>query len=310
MCNRQVLFWYTKTTMPELPEVETIRRGLATTIVGRTITDVEVLNFKSFPVEAELVDTFVIGAKVTELDRRAKVLIIHLNTNHSLLFHLKMTGQMVLVSDDGGRQAGGHPTPSMAGELPDKSTKVIFRLNDGSTLYFNDQRIFGWIKLVPTAEVASDSLIMRLGPEPLTPDFSLDGFKKVLLRRKGSPIKAVILDQSTVSGIGNIYADEALHLAKVHPATLTGNLKLVQTKRLYEAIKTIIALGVEYGGTSFSHYVNSLGGKGDYFDRARVFRRQGLTCPVCGTVIMKIRVAGRGTHLCPKCQKQPSGLGS
>ncbi len=252
-----------------------------------------------------MIDEFVIGATVTELDRRAKVLIIHLNTNHSLMIHLKMTGQMVLVAPDGGRQAGGHPTPSMAGELPDKSTKVIFRLKDGNTLYFNDQRIFGWIKLVPTTEVANDSLIMRLGPEPLTDDFTLAGFEAVLKRRKGSPIKAVILDQSTVSGIGNIYADESLHLAKIHPAIQTGDLTSVQVKRLYEAIKVIIALGVQFGGTSFSHYVNSLGGTGDYFDNARVFRREGLLCPVCGTIILKTRVAGRGTHYCPKCQKVP-----
>lgn len=291
--------------MPELPEVETIRRGLAETIVGLRITDVEVLNPKSFPDDAELIDEFVIGATVTELDRRAKVLIMHLNRNHSLLFHLKMTGQMVLVKSGGERYAGGHPSRSMAHALPDRSTKVIFRLSDGSTLYFNDQRIFGWIKLVPTAEVPNDSLIMRLGPEPLTDAFTLGGFEKVLARRKGSPIKAVILDQSTVSGIGNIYADEALHLAKIHPATRTGDLEPVQVKRLYEAIKTILALAVQYGGTSFSHYVDSLGGKGDYFENARVFKRQGLTCPVCGTVIIKTRVAGRGTHLCPKCQKAP-----
>jgi formamidopyrimidine-DNA glycosylase len=290
--------------MPELPEVETIRRGLEQTIVGLPITDVEVLNVGSFPEAAALIDEFVIGASITSLERRAKVLIMHLSTNHSLLFHLKMTGQMVLVHGDGERYAGGHPTSSMANDLPDRSTRVIFRLKS-FTLYFNDQRKFGWIKLVPTAEAPKDSLIMRLGPEPLTDDFSLAGFTAVLRRRGGSPIKAVVLDQSTVSGVGNIYADEALHLAKIHPAIRAGDLKPGQVKRLYEAIKTIIALGVQYGGTSFSHYVNSLGGKGDYFENARVFKRQGLTCPVCGTVIIKTRVAGRGTHLCPKCQPLP-----
>jgi formamidopyrimidine-DNA glycosylase len=291
--------------MPELPEVETIRLGLEQAIVGLRLTDIEVLNLKSFPSPTELIDAQAIGATLTGLDRRGKVLIMQLDTGYSLLFHLKMTGQMVLVKQDGQRYAGGHPTKSMADALPDKSTKVIFRLSDGSILYFNDQRVFGWIKLVPQVEVLRDTLIARLGPEPLTPNFELKGFAAVLARHPRSPIKAVILDQSTVAGVGNIYADESLHLAKIHPATLAGQLTTAQVKRLYQAIKTIIALGLQYGGTSFSSYVNALGAPGNYFDHARVFRRQGLACPVCGTIIIKTRVAGRGTHLCPKCQQLP-----
>lgn len=291
--------------MPELPEVETIRRGLAANIVGLVILGIEVLHLKSFASPVELIDAEAIGATITALDRKGKVLIIELSNGYSLLFHLKMTGQMVLVQPSGERYAGGHPTKSMADVLPDKSTKVIFRLSDGSTLYFNDQRIFGWIKLVPNAEVLRDALIARLGPEPLTEAFELTGFAKSLARHPKSPVKAVILDQSTVAGVGNIYADESLHLAKIHPAAPTGRLTKIHVKRLYEAIKTIIALGVQHGGTSFTTYVNALGGTGNYLSSARVFRRQGLTCPICGAVIIKIRVAGRGTHLCPKCQKLP-----
>jgi formamidopyrimidine-DNA glycosylase len=122
-------------------------------------------------------------------------------------------------------------------------------------------------------------------------------------RRKGSPIKAIILDQATVSGVGNIYADESLHLAKIYPGTTGGELSKAEIKRLYVAIIEIIGLGVKHGGTSFAHYVNSLGGTGDYLDHARVFRREGQICDVCGTTILKTRVAGRGTHYCPKCQK-------
>lgn len=291
--------------MPELPEVETIRVGLQNNIIGLTITDIEVLHFKSFQSTAELADTYAIGATITKLERRGKVLIIELSSGYSLLIHLKMTGQMVLVKPGGERYAGGHPTKSMADTLPDKSTKVIFRLSDGSILYFNDQRIFGWIKLVADEDVLRDSLIARLGPEPLTEAFELAGFAAILKRRPRSPIKAVILDQSTVAGVGNIYADEALHLAKIHPLSAAGQLDPPQIKKLYEAIKSIISLGVQHGGTSFTSYVNALGGTGDYLDNARVFRRQGLRCPVCGSVIIKTRVAGRGTHLCPKCQKLP-----
>lgn len=289
--------------MPEGPEVETIRRGLSQTIVGQRVASVDVLTAKTFDVPETLIHQAVAGQTVTAVDRRAKVLIWNLSNGYSLLFHLKMTGQVVLVRVGGGRLAGGHPTSSMASELPDNSTRVVFTFASGDIVYFNDQRKFGWIKLIETAKLADDALVARLGPEPLTDQFTLSGFAKVVARRKGTPIKAIILDQSTVSGVGNIYADESLHLAKIHPATLGGDLKPAQVKRLYEAIKTIIGLGVEHGGTSFSHYVDSLGGKGDYLDHARVFRRQGLPCPVCGTTIQKIRVAGRGTHFCPKCQK-------
>ncbi len=291
--------------MPELPEVETIRRGLEQTIVGLRVADVEVLELKSLPADADLIDQQVIGHQVAGLSRFAKVLVMHLDSSYSLMFHLKMTGQLVLQRADGGRYAGGHPTKSMADSLPDKSTRVIFTFDGGTRLYFNDQRKFGWIKLVPEADVARDTLVSRLGPEPLTEAFELPRFAAVLARRKGSPIKAVILDQSTVSGVGNIYADEALHLARIHPAARAGTLSRGEAKRLYEAIRTIIRLGVEHGGTSFTSYVNALGGTGDYLQHSRVFRKQGSACPVCGTVIIKTRVAGRGTHLCPSCQQAP-----
>jgi len=289
--------------MPELPEVETIRIGLSQYIIGQTIKDVDILWSKFLSVEQ--VNSAVIGQTIKGLERRAKVLIIALSNDYSLLVHLKMTGQMVLVLADGERFAGGHPTDSMAADLPDKSTRIVFAFAGGDKLYFNDQRKFGWIQLLPTVEVLTHELVGRLGPEPLTNDFTLTGFSKVVKRHPGSPIKAVILDQSTVSGVGNIYADESLHLAKIHPAVKAGDLSGAQIKRLHAAIKTIIAAGVEHGGTSFAHYVNALGGKGDYLDNARVFNQTDKPCPVCGTPIIKIRVAGRGTHVCPKCQKAP-----
>ncbi len=289
--------------MPELPEVETIRLGLEPRLVGQTIAAVDLLWSKTLS-KSEVLNK-IVGQRVVSLERRAKVLIMELSNGQSLLFHLKMTGQMVLVLASGERYAGGHPSSSMAGDLPDKSTRVVFRFRDGDVLYFNDQRKFGWVKLTPADEVLSDSLVGRLGPEPLSPDFTLAGFKVELRRHPRAPIKSVILDQSTVAGVGNIYADESLHLAKLHPARLAGGLAPAEIKRLYGAIKAILADGVAHGGTSFAHYVNALGGKGDYLAHARVFRRQGQPCPVCGTIIEKIRVAGRGTHICPKCQKLP-----
>lgn len=291
--------------MPELPEVETIRIGLSQYIIGQTVKSVDVLWSKNLTVEQ--VSSAVIGASIVGLERRAKVLIIELNNGYSLLAHLKMTGQMVLVQANGERFAGGHPTGSMAAQLPDKSTRIVFTFASGDQLFFNDQRKFGWVQLLPTAEVLSHELVSRLGPEPLTSAFTLAGFAAVIKRHPGAPVKAVILDQSTVSGIGNIYADESLHLAKIHPAVRAGDLTPAQIKRLHAAIKTIIADGVAHGGTSFAHYVNALGGKGDYLDHARVFNQTDKPCPVCGTPVIKIRVAGRGTHVCPKCQKAPKG---
>lgn len=291
--------------MPEGPEVETIRRGLDASIVGQTVAGVEVLWERSLPVPADLLAQMVAGAKVAHVARRAKVLMIELSNQYTLLFHLKMTGQMVLVKADGERYAGGHPNESMRQPLPDRSTRVVFTFTSGDTLYFNDQRKFGWVKLVPTAEVMLDPLVARLGPEVASADFTVAYLQAQLTRHKGAPVKPIILDQSTVAGVGNIYVDESLHLAKIHPARLSGSLTSAEVKRLHQAIKDIIAAGIEHGGTSFAHYVNSLGGKGDYLEHARVFRREGQPCPVCGTLIHKIRLAGRGTHYCPVCQKQP-----
>jgi formamidopyrimidine-DNA glycosylase len=290
--------------MPEGPEVETIRRGLELGIVGQQIAAVEVLFAGSFAAPVEAIQTLVTGARVAHVARRAKVLLIELDNGYTLMFHLKMTGQMVLVKADGERFAGGHPSESMAGSLPDRSTRVVFELASGDRLFFNDFRKFGWVKLVPTVEVELDPLVARLGPEALSDAFSAKYLASVLVRHRGAPVKAVILDQSTVGGVGNIYADEALHLAKIHPARLAGSLSAAEVRRLQVAIRTIIAMGIEHGGTSFARYVNALGGKGDYLQHARVFRRTGEPCPIHpGTLIEKIRVAGRGTHICPKCQK-------
>ena len=295
-------------TMPEGPEVETIRRGLELGAVGQVIARVETLWPKSLLADDAPVAEVVAGATITHAERRAKVLILRLSSGFSLLFHLKMTGQLVLVKSDGERFAGGHPTESMQGELPDKSTRVILELESGDRLYFNDQRKFGWVKVLPTNKIETESLIKKLGPEVLSDQFTVGYLAAQLKRRGRSMIKPVILDQTVVGGIGNIYADETLHLARLHPERRAGTLTPTEIERLWSAAREIIALGIEHGGTSFSHYVNALGGRGDYLEHARVFRRQGQPCPVCGATILKIRVAGRGTHYCPVCQPAPAGV--
>lgn len=288
--------------MPELPEVETVKAGLARLLPGRKIAAVDYDWPKSFPNAQSDVQEFLIGAGVVEVSRRAKVLLIELSSKYSLVVHLKMTGQ--LVFRNGEEQFGaGHPNASLVGELPDRSTRVILRFQDGSKLFFNDQRKFGWVRLMPTAEVANLDFFKKVGPEPLAADFTWQVFKDRLLRRKNTNIKAALLDQTVVAGIGNIYADESLWGAKIHPATLVNKLIDKNFRELYEALTEVLKLAIAKGGSTDKNYVDAEGKRGSYLSFARVFRREGNPCPRCGTSIVKLRVAGRGTHVCPHCQK-------
>lgn len=290
--------------MPELPEVETIRIGLSQYLVDETVKAVDFDTPKSFPNNTTQVKQFLIGATITRVTRRAKVLIIDLDTDYSLVIHLKMTGQLIFQSHTE-RWGGGHPTDSLIGQLPDRSTRVIFTFADRSKLFFNDQRKFGWVRLIPTIEVPNIDFFKKIGPEPLGPEFTFEGLKTRLKRRPKSGIKAAILDQSVVAGIGNIYADELLHLAKIHPATLVSQLSTAKLKRLWQAIPVVLRLAIKNGGSTDRNYVNADGKKGNYLNFARVFRREDLPCPDCGAIIQKTRVAGRGTHFCPHCQPKP-----
>jgi len=291
--------------MPELPEVETVRVGLNLLLPGKKIIGVTYDWDKSFPNAKEDVEQFLIGARVVDVKRRAKVLIIELDSKYSLVIHLKMTGQLVFRSnDDQMRFGAGHPNDSLVGKLPDKSTHVTIDLGD-SKLFFNDQRKFGWIRLIPTAEVPSIDFMQRLGPEPLSADFTQADFRTRLKRRANTNIKAALLDQSVVAGIGNIYADESLWGAKLHPATLVKNVSVGKLNLLYESVRAVLELAIKKGGSTDRNYVDAYGKKGSYLSFAKVFRREGQPCPRCGTIIEKTRIAGRGTHFCPKCQRKP-----
>jgi formamidopyrimidine-DNA glycosylase len=287
--------------MPELPEVETVRRGLHELIIGRVVAAVSHDTAKSFPNAAEDVNEFLIGATVRDVRRRAKVLLIDLSTDYTLVIHLKMTGQLVFRGADAVFGAG-HPNDSLIGELPDRSTRVTLTFKDGSNLYFNDQRKFGWIKLIPTLEVPNIDFMKKVGPEPLEADFTAEQFAERFKRRARSPIKAALLDQTVIAGVGNIYADESLWGAKIHPKQLTGTLTNDDFARLYTELRSVMNLAIEKGGSTDKNYVNAEGKRGSYMDFARVFRREGKECPRCGTTIVKFKAAGRGTHICPHCQ--------
>ena len=291
--------------MPELPEVETVRRGLQELIVGKKFVGVQVYESpKSFPNTMSDARKFLINAQVVTVRRRAKVLLIDLNSDYTLVTHLKMTGQLIYVSPQQ-RWGAGHPNNSFLHELPDKSTRVEFVFSDDSRLYFNDQRKFGWVKLVPTVEVENIDFMRRVGPEPLEDAFTAQQFILRLRRRRNTTIKAAILDQTVLAGVGNIYADESLWGAKIHPATRVRDVSDTQLTKLLTEIKSVMILSIEKGGSTDKNYRDAEGRKGSYLSFARVFRREGKACPRCGSVIEKLRVAGRGTHICPVCQKLP-----
>jgi formamidopyrimidine-DNA glycosylase len=288
--------------MPELPEVETVRGGLSRLIVGKQFAGVETAWDKSFPNTKPDVEEFLVGAKVVEVTRRAKVLLVELSSKYSLVIHLKMTGQLVFQGKDV-HFGAGHPNNLLVGPLPDRSTRVSFAFTDDSQLFFNDQRRFGWVRLMPTAEIPQLDFFKKVGPEPLAADFSWQQMRERLLRRRNTNIKAAMLDQSVLAGVGNIYADESLWGAKIHPTVMIRDLTDKNFKDLHKSLQSILRLAIAKGGSTDKHYVDAEGKKGSYLSFASVFRREGQPCPRCGTTIIKTRVAGRGTHLCPYCQK-------
>lgn len=297
--------------MPELPEVETVRRGLADFLPGRQVASVTVFDSpKSFPNAPSDVRQFLEGSRVTDVRRRAKVMLIDLDTKYSLVIHLKMTGQLVFRSGNQASLAdgfaGGHPTDSLIGELPDRSTRVQIEFTDGSRLFFNDQRKFGWVKLVPTDEVAEMPFFQKVGPEPLEKSTKPSNFIARVRRRNNSMIKPVILDQSVIAGVGNIYADESLWAAKIHPETRVRDLTDGQLEQLFQELVAVLQLSIDKGGSTDRNYVDAEGRKGSYLSFAKVFRREGQACRRHPDVeIEKIRVGGRGTHICPVCQPKP-----
>lgn len=286
--------------MPELPEVETVRRGLNLLVIGKKIRTVTTDNHKSFPNSEHDVDAFLIGASVIGVRRRAKVLMIDLSSEYTLVIHLKMTGQMVFRGEQ--IFGAGHPTDSLIGILPDKSTRVTLIFTDDSKLFFNDQRKFGWMRLLPTLEVPHINFMKKVGPEPLESEFTPDDFLARFKRRSKTNIKAALLDQTVIAGVGNIYADESLWGAKIDPRRKVGDVSDAEFRTLYSSLRYIMNVSIEKGGSTDKNYVDAEGKRGSYMDFAKVFRREGLVCERCGSTIIKIKHAGRGTHICEGCQ--------
>ncbi|MGH3403405.1 MAG: bifunctional DNA-formamidopyrimidine glycosylase/DNA-(apurinic or apyrimidinic site) lyase [Streptosporangiaceae bacterium] len=288
--------------MPELPEVETLRRYLDTAITGRTVVSADVLDSRIFAAPAEVIDTQLTGHRINRVARRGKVLILFLQDSGSLLIHPRMTGQVVVTVAGATVLVGGHPTPSLLQPMPGPTTRVILRLDEAAILYYNDSRRFGWLRLASDRPCADDPFLRRLGPEPLTGAFTTAVLREGLTRHARAPVKAVLLNQAVVAGIGNVYADECLHHARIYPGRRAGDLSPPEIDRLHAAIQSVPRAAIATGGTSFAGYVNNFRGQAGYLDHAEVFRQQGQPCRVCGTVILRTKIAGRGTSFCPHCQ--------
>lgn len=265
--------------MPELPEVETIKVSLTKKVINQKILKIEVLSPKSFIGDVKRIE----DSKVVSIQRRAKILSLTLENGLSLMIHLKMSGQLILNGDT------------------TKSTRVIIFFENGDKLLFNDQRKFGWVKVITSNEL--QSVNDKLGPEPLEKDFSYDVFKKQISKRKNTPIKVALLDQELISGIGNIYACEATFISKIDPRRKVITLNEKELKKLHISIVEVLQKGVNLGGSSSVHYVDIDGKRGTFLQEAFVYKREYTPCKICGTTLEKLKLGGRGTVFCPTCQK-------
>lgn len=287
--------------MPELPEVETIRRELQTAIVGRTIRNVDIRLAKIVKMPAVTFRRHVVGSKVVAIHRRAKLLLIHVSSGWTIIIHLKMSGQLIWQPVRGKLRVGGHPIPGGTLNLPNTYSHVIFLMN-GGTLFFNDQRQFGFVKLLKTAELNQWLIDAGYGPEPLVAEFTYDVFSAILKGHSKKRIKPMLLDQTVVAGLGNIYADESLHFAKIRPIRRVGSLRPAERQELYRGIRHVLTLSLRHKGTSADQYVTTSGEPGRMLSFLKVYGRGGQRCRRCGGTIKKMVLAGRGTHYCPDCQ--------
>ncbi len=338
--------------MPELPEVEGFRRRLAPLIVGRRLTRLEVRDPKLWHPATGLSEADVAGRGLQDLQRRAKLLIFSLEGELALVAHLKIAGQLVYAWPDGRRLVGGHPYPLPDAELPQAATRFVLAFQEGGggateryapgagsgTLFINDQRRFAWLRLLPAPALAAFVAAQRYGPDPLDPSFTPEVLGARLQARRGRPVKAALLDQTCVAGLGNIYADEALHGARLHPMLRARDLSPEEVVRLYHSIRRVLEVAVPVGG-ALVKVGRAVAGEGhgpsaEGRDFLRAHGRAGQLCPTCavgnspiqvaGQVavgegrapaapggaprIVRLFLAGRGTYFCPVCQPAPPGF--
>jgi formamidopyrimidine-DNA glycosylase len=281
--------------MPELPEVETVRRGLVPVMEGARIARAQV-NRPDLrrPLPPDLAARLT-GARVTALRRRSKYLLLDLSTGETLLWHLGMSGRVRVSRAVLGAFHRDHP-------VPDRHDHVVFDMAGGARITFNDARRFGAMDLMPTADAEAHPLLAGLGPEPLGNGFAEAHLAQRLAGRR-TPVKAALIDQTVVAGLGNIYAAEALFRAGVSPRRLAGNLGRARIARLVREIRAVLAEAIEAGGSSLRDHRQTSGELGGFQHRFAVYGREGQPCPACGHAVARIRQAGRSTFFCPRCQR-------
>jgi len=274
--------------MPEMPEVETIRRTLCEKVIGQHISEVDMLlpRLIKWPTPQEFM-AIVTHKTITGLERRGKYLLFYLDGDYCMVVHLRMTGRLHYL------------TP---GAEYDRFTRIIFRFDSGTALLYADSRTLGTLYALPVSELWRIAGLSSMGPEPLSPEFTLDYFKETLAGRKGK-IKALLLNQALIGGLGNIYVDESLALAGVNPQRPAASLDDDEVSKLYHAVNQVIQQGIQHGGTTFRDYRDGDGASGSNQHHLNVYGRKNQACKTCGTPIVKTQVAGRGTHYCPACQR-------
>lgn len=272
--------------MPELPEVETVRRGINALAAGRTITHVDVLYPKMIIGDVEEFKRQLAGEKLTTVDRRGKYLLLRFSGNKTVVSHLRMEGKYYV-------KAEGTPV--------EKHTHVLFHMDDGQQLRYNDSRKFGRMQLITTGEETTLPGIKKLGMEPFPATFAVDQFIS-RMKKKKKMVKPALLDQTIVTGLGNIYVDECLWLSKIHPETQCAVLTDDELRVLHDNIITEIDHAIDAGGTTIRSYTDAFQHEGGFQLKLHVYGRQGTPCDRCKTPIEKIKVGQRGTHFCPHCQ--------
>jgi len=280
--------------MPELPEAETIRLGLQKYLVGHKIEDVEIKVPKLFQGDKKNL----IGARFKEIKRAGKGLIFELDNDYVIAAHIKLTGQFIYRDSETAKTA--KVSKEKVGALPSKLTHIAFKLDKNAFLYYNDARRFGWIKVVKKDELKELHFFKELGPEPFK-DLTFSKFIKIL-KSSGSSVKVVLMDQKKIGGIGNIYANDALFLAKIDPRRKANSLTHQEAQKLDGAIIEVLKRGLKYGGSSEINFVNALGEEGSYQEHSLVYGKEGQKCQKCGGKIKKFYLGGRGTYFCPACQ--------
>ncbi len=289
--------------MPELPEVETMRRNIERLLTGRTVESVDLRLPKLLRDSPMASLDPLVGRSLLRVGRRAKVLDLEFDGGLSLAMHCKLSGQITIIAPATNPTMAGHPIPKVEEGYPHRTTHLIISFTDGSVLYYSDLRQFGWVRLGTTESIAEMIEGMKFGPEGVGDDLFIDQVLIDGLGRRRIPVKSALLDQQLVAGLGNIYVDEALHRARIHPSTPANQVPRDRIPALREAITWSLGEGLKQGGAKI---INNKAYPVDEFPA--VHARVGERCPDCGATVIKVRVGQRGTYLCPVCQPLPDGV--